>query len=170
MEYLESAISNMLIEFDNEVIDADSFVDDIELKPESECLDCDETDDDDPYIELETYSDLEEDSAEKDEDDDYYYDDGTEFEKNDYCEDCTEKDWELYNSLYEGVRSSNVKIKKKAKRAAYAGRAALGVAKKRSDPLLKKYKLYKFKTLKLKAKLMKKYSKRGMKIAKKKMR
>ena len=70
--------------------------------------------------------------------------------------------------LNEGkAKSKTIKLSKMSQINRAAGRAALQLAKNANDPLYTKYKTWRNKALDLKKKLMKKYGKKGKKVAKK---
>jgi len=197
MDYLHSAISTLFKDFEKQEVVAEQFIEESDYT-DVPCEACDDeeiemrtySDMEDDYDESEIdEDDLEDDTNEDDDDwEDDEEDDDWEDEEDDegfdeedfeeHCVNCDESDIKLWEQTYidsvksyiEGVKSSTIKRKKKQKRAAFAGKASMAVANKKGDPLYKKYKRYRSKAMMMKKKLMKKYSRKGMRIAKKRMR
>lgn len=76
----------------------------------------------------------------------------------------------LDDKIITEVSASTVRYSKKSKRNRFAGKSAMGIAKKMNDPLYKKYKKHRQMALDTKEKIMRKYKRKGMQIARKRMR
>lgn len=85
------------------------------------------------------------------------------------CLECIDEGLDLDELLNE-VGTSTVRVTRKKKLKMLSGLSSVRVAKKKDDPLYKKYKRYREMALKAKRKLMKKYSSRGKSIARKALR
>lgn len=65
------------------------------------------------------------------------------------------------------AKTKMVRLSKKSQLNRAGGRSSINIAKKRNDPMYKRYVYFRKKYLDLKTKLMKKYGRRGMRAAKK---
>ena len=79
--------------------------------------------------------------------------------------DDLKKSIEEIDQLLNEISASTIKISKKKKLHMLAGLSSVRIAKKKQDPLYKKYHKYRNIALALKRKLMKKYRSRGRKAA-----
>lgn len=92
------------------------------------------------------------------------------------CEDCEEEDSDIetieeeVTDLLNEISASTVKVSKRTKMHMLTGLSSVRIAKKKNDPVYKKYHKYRNMALMLKRKLMKKYKSRGRKAARRSAR
>ena len=72
--------------------------------------------------------------------------------------------------INEAIKTSVVRVNKQRKRNLYPGRAAIRMAMSKNDASAKKYARFRMLMMKEKAKLRKKYGRKGMAIARKTLR